>query len=205
MPHGCPPAPATLAPCRTGQRHPKDLSGLSSRSTSSRAITSSRSVAARAPRLRSSVNVSPAESCSRLIAPPSPSTPHANAIARTFAPHARSFARLRSRAPTSDHGASTTFFRIQRRCAAQRARARAHPTDASLARERNAAAVRATPAEAMIASVADGLVRAVQAQGLVVRDVIFKELKPAPVICVIAAKGSAEQLKIARDEAPASF
>jgi hypothetical protein len=32
-------------------------------------------------------------------------------------------------------------------------------------------------------------VRALQEQGLVVRDVIFKDLKPAPVVCVIASKG----------------
>jgi len=45
------------------------------------------------------------------------------------------------------------------------------------------------PLDALTASVADGLVRALQEQGLVVRDVIFKELKPAPVVCVIASKG----------------
>lgn len=47
------------------------------------------------------------------------------------------------------------------------------------------------PSAALTAEVADGWLRALQGQGLTVRDVILADMKPAPVVCVIAERPSA--------------
>ena len=45
------------------------------------------------------------------------------------------------------------------------------------------------PAASMTAQVAEGWLRALRTNGFVVRDVVFHELEPAPVVSVVAAKG----------------
>lgn len=47
------------------------------------------------------------------------------------------------------------------------------------------------PSAAQTAEVAESWLRALQDQGLTVRDIILKELEPAPVVCVIADKSKA--------------